>query len=157
MNSLARKIVLFYVGFSTYIMIEVMFHSKMSLFEPGWSYIASGLMGATAFMIIDSFNNSISWDIEFIIQMVLGGVVVTFIEFIVGLVSVFIFHSRMWDYSDMPMNLYGIICPQFTIFWILLSAIAIILGDIINFFIFQEGPHPYYIFFGKKIYLFKLK
>lgn len=150
MKSLLRKLVLFYIGFSTYITIEVLFHSKIRLFEMGWSYIASGMMGAAAFMILDMFNNKVSWDIELQYQMIVGGVVVTLIEFLVGIISVFVFHVHMWDYSNLKYNLYGIICPQFFIFWVLLSAVAILLADIINYYVFAEGPRPYYIIFGKK-------
>lgn len=155
MKELSRKIVLFYIGFSTYITIEVLFHAKMQMFELGWSYLASGLMGAAAFMIIDSFNNNISWDIELPYQMLAGGLVVTLIEFLVGMISVYIFHVKMWDYSNMRFNLYGVICPQFTIFWVLLSAIAIVLADMINYYVFGEGPKPYYIICGKKFELLK--
>ena len=30
---------------------------------------------------------------------------------------------KLWDYSDMPGNFKGIICPQFTLIWTLLGAI----------------------------------
>ena len=150
MKNILRRLVLFYVGFSTYITIEVLFHSRMRMFEMGWSYIASGIMGAAAFMILDMFNNNISWDIELQYQMIVSGIVVTLIEFLVGIVSVFVFHVHMWDYSNLKFNLYGVICPQFFIFWVLLSAIAILLADVINYYVFNEGPRPYYIIFGKK-------
>ena len=151
MRNLYRKLVLFYVGFSTYVTIEVLFHARLRLFEMGWSYIASGLMGALAFIIIDSFNDNISFDIELPLQMVAGGLVVTLIEFIVGMVSVYIFHVHMWDYSNFKYNLYGVICPQFTFFWILLSVVAIVLADAINYYVFRDTQKPYYIIFGKRI------
>ena len=155
MKNLLRKLVLFYVGFSTYITIEVLFHSGLKMFEMGWSYIASGIMGAAAFIILDMFNNNISWDIELQYQMIAGGIVVTLIEFLVGIISVFIFHVYMWDYSNLKFNLYGVICPQFFIFWVLLSAVAILLADAVNYYVFNEGPIPYYIIFGKKFSFIK--
>lgn len=32
-------------------------------------------------------------------------------------------HVKLWDYSDEKFNIQGIICPKFTFFWYLLSAI----------------------------------
>ena len=151
MKNILRKLVLFYTGFSTYITIEVLFHSKLTLFGAGWSFIASGIMGALAFILIDDINNHISWDIQLPIQMVLGGLIITLIEFIMGCISLYGFNVRMWDYINLPFNVLGIICLYFSIAWIFLSLIAIVLADVINYYVFKEGPLPYYYIFNKKI------
>lgn len=39
------------------------------------------------------------------------------LEFLTGFVLEKVFHKRWWDYSDVPFNLMGYICPKFSIFW----------------------------------------
>ena len=46
-----------------------------------------------------------------------GIILTTSIELIAGWGLDKIFHARWWDYSDMPLNLNGYICPAFSIIW----------------------------------------
>lgn len=48
---------------------------------------------------------------------------VTLIEYFAGLIFIKEMHVKLWDYSDEKFNIQGIICPKFTFFWYLLSAI----------------------------------
>ena len=48
---------------------------------------------------------------------------VTLIEYFAGLIFIKGMHVKLWDYSDEKWNIQGIICPKFTFFWYLLSAI----------------------------------
>lgn len=48
---------------------------------------------------------------------------VTLIEYFAGLIFIKGMHVKLWDYSDEKFNIQGIICPKFTFFWYLLSAI----------------------------------
>lgn len=48
----------------------------------------------------------------------LGGMILTtLIEFIAGFILYHCFHARWWDYSRMPGNIGGYICPLFSILW----------------------------------------
>lgn len=46
-----------------------------------------------------------------------GIILTTLIELIAGWALDKLFHARWWDYSDMPHNLNGYICPAFSIIW----------------------------------------
>lgn len=63
----------------------------------------------------------------------------------------------MWDYSNLPLNYKGIICVPFMLLWIVLSFLAIIVADSINYYVFDEKPAPYYKLFGRTIIQFKEK
>lgn len=39
------------------------------------------------------------------------------LEWITGFVLEKLFHQKWWDYSDMPFNLNGYICPMFSLMW----------------------------------------
>ena len=48
----------------------------------------------------------------------LGGMILTtVIEFIAGFILYHCFHARWWDYSRMPGNIGGYICPLFSVLW----------------------------------------
>ena len=47
----------------------------------------------------------------------------TLIEYIAGLLCLKVFQVRLWDYSDRRGNVQGIICPLFSLFWAVLSAL----------------------------------
>ena len=48
---------------------------------------------------------------------------ITFLEFIAGLIFIKGMKIKLWDYSDCFGNIKGIICPQFSFYWIVLSAL----------------------------------
>ena len=56
-------------------------------------------------------------------QALLGGLVITGIEYGVGMI--FNRRYRVWDYRRMPLNVQGQICLPFTLAWCGLSAAAV--------------------------------
>ena len=49
---------------------------------------------------------------------------------------------HIWDYSTMPLNIFGQICLPFSLAWMGLSGVAIILDDYIRYWFFnEEKPH----------------
>ena len=57
------------------------------------------------------------------VMFVVMALAMTLLEYIVGVVSFKGFHLRLWDYSKLWGNIQGIICPLFTFFWGVLSAL----------------------------------
>ena len=57
---------------------------------------------------------------------------VTAIEFIFGLIFNLWLKMNVWDYSKMPLNLLGQICPLFSILWVGLAICFLPLADVIN-------------------------
>lgn len=47
----------------------------------------------------------------------------TLIEYLAGLLLLKSSKVRLWDYSDLPGNIQGIICPQFSLVWAMFSAL----------------------------------
>lgn len=44
-------------------------------------------------------------------------IVTTLIEYLTGLILEKVFHTRWWDYSDMPLNIGGYVCLLFSLMW----------------------------------------
>ena len=47
----------------------------------------------------------------------------TVIEYIAGIVSLKVLHVRLWDYSRCWGNIQGLVCPLFSFFWAVISAV----------------------------------
>lgn len=148
MKIIIKNIILFAVGYCVYIAIEVTYK--------GFSYPLMGLCGGLALMIMDKINDYISWDIDIIIQGSIGSIIITFFELIIGEISLHTdFLPIMWDYSNVLLNFDGVICLPFSLIWIGLSIIGILVADTINYYIINIQPCPYYKCMGKVVLKFR--
>ena len=144
---LIKYLVLFLTGFCIYITIEVCFR--------GYSYPLMGVCGGLSLIILDSINDKISWDVDLIIQAIIGAIVITLFELLIGTMANNGLVEVMWDYSNIPFNYKGVICAPFSAIWTLLSVIGIFISDAINYYVFEEETTPYYKIFGHTIIKFK--
>jgi len=85
-----------------------------------------------------------------VLQQLIAASGITVIEFISGLILNVWLGLNMWDYSNMPGNILGQICPQFTILWFFLSAVGIILDDVVRWRFFGEEKPHYHLFKKRK-------
>lgn len=147
MKKLYKNLILFLLGYCVYIAIEVTYK--------GSSYVLMGIVGGLVILIIDKINNYISWDMDILLQGAIGSIIITLFEFIIGNISLYTdLLPMMWDYSNVPLNYQGIICLPFSLIWILLSIIGILVADAINYYVFDEMPVPCYKMFGRVILRF---
>lgn len=58
-----------------------------------------------------------------IVLFLLMALCITIIEYAAGLIFIKKMKIKLWDYSDMRWNFQGIICPLFSLFWLILSAL----------------------------------
>lgn len=58
-----------------------------------------------------------------VVILVICTILMTLIEFVAGYISLKYYHNRLWDYSDVPGNIMGIICPIFSLAWGVCGAI----------------------------------
>lgn len=142
-----RKVVLFLVGFCVYITIEVCFR--------GYSYPAMGLCGGVILLMVDMINETISWDMDILLQGAIGAVIATLFEFIIGCVCIRFGFAQMWDYTNIPLNYRGIICLPYSLAWIPVSIAGIFIADAINYYVFARQPVPHYKLFGKTVITYR--
>ena len=148
MKIIIKNIILFLVGYCAYIAIEVTFR--------GVSYPLMGICAGLAVIIIDKINDYISWDIDIILQGVIGSIVITIFELIIGEISLRTeLLPIMWNYSNVPLNFDGVVCVPFSLIWIGLSIIGILVADTINYYIINIQPCPYYKCMGKVVLKFR--
>ena len=52
-----------------------------------------------------------------ILLYITSTILVTFLEWLTGFLLEKMFHHRWWDYSEMPLNIGGYVCPLFSAIW----------------------------------------
>ncbi len=136
-----KWLILFSVGYYTYSLIEIAFR--------GYTYALMGFCAGMAVLLLDKINDNISWDVDILLQGVIGSVIITCMEMIIGnLMYTMPWIPIMWDYHNRWMNYNGIICPLFSVLWVLLSIVAILIADAINYYVLRDPDKPYYKLFG---------
>ena len=119
----------FFVGGIIYTLTEMLWR--------GYSHPSMTAAGGVCFLIIHLMTRSLSRDksaAEFFFGCVLGGLIITAVEFLAGVVVNILLGLDVWDYSEMPGNILGQICPAFTLAWMAISAPAQLLSRVIRRF-----------------------
>ena len=108
----------------------------------GRSHPAMFAVGGLAFLAVGAVNNYLPWSLGLLWQSLLGGAAITAIELVSGLILNVALGLRIWDYSGVPLNLWGQICLPYSLAWVALSVVAILLDDWLRYWIFGEDkPH----------------
>ena len=140
-SKLATALYLFYVGFTSYISIEVIYRGR--------SHWTMGLLGGICFLIIGAINQRCGWNIDLLLQMLMSAGIITVLEFAAGMILNVWLGLGIWDYSHMRLQLMGQISLLYTLLWIPLSLVAIFLDDWLRHFLFGEQK-PHYVLLGFK-------
>ncbi len=119
---LAQLIFSFLMGYFCYSLVEIVMR--------GYTHWTMSLTGGTVLMLLYIMNNR--GTMTLIRSCFLGSLLITAIEFMVGIFDNIIMNWNVWDYSDMPLNLLGQICLPFSFFWVVLCIPARLLCKRIN-------------------------
>lgn len=138
-----KAAILFLIGAAAYALIEVAFR--------GYTHWTMAVLGGILFLLLGGLNEWIPWEMPLALQCVIGAVIVTVAEFIAGLILNVWLGLGIWDYSDVPGNILGQICPQFIFAWLGLSLVAIILDDWLRYWIWGEDRPHYTVFKAHKV------
>lgn len=123
----------------------------------GYSHISMFLLaGFCGVFIIDSLNNIFSFDMDYLLQIIIATTLCTIAEGFAGIIVNKWLNLDIWDYSNLPFTFfYGQCNLYFVGAWTLLVAVGIIICDFINYYILKDDcTVPYYKIFGKKIFKF---
>lgn len=129
-----KLLVLAVIGGAIYVGIEMLWrgHSHPSMF----------ILGGLCFVSIGLINELFPWDLGIVWQALLGGTLVTCLEFITGVIVNIWLKLGVWDYSGLPLNILGQVCLSFYFAWVGLSVVAIVFDDYLRYWFFgEEKPH----------------
>ena len=136
------------VGF-TYYMLECFFR--------GYSHWSMFLLAGLLSFVIDGVNNILSFECDYLIQVLIVTTLCTIAEGCCGLIVNVWLQLNVWNYSKLWGTFFFGQCNTFfVIVWLVLIAlIGIPLCDAYNYYILKIEPCPYYIIFGHKFLQFK--
>lgn len=137
-DKFAKACILWGMGGVVYMLIETC--------TRGYSHWTMAILGGICFLAVGAFNERLPWEMPLWLQMFWGGLLITTLEFVTGCIVNLWLGWDVWDYSTEKYNLLGQICPKFTAYWILLSAVAIILDDWLRYLLFDEEMPKYKLF-----------
>lgn len=146
-KSFMKYLLLFTFSGYIYVCLELIFR--------GYSDITMMFASSICAIPMIILNNKFTYEIDFLLQLFLCAIFATLVEFIFGML--FNRDYSIWDYRNMPLNLYGQICLPFSLLWMIIAACVIPLMDWIDCYIFGYKPNkkPYYKIFGRIIWRMK--
>ena len=110
--------VLFYTGGAAYLTLELCFRGRSDasmFFAGGVCFLLIGHLGA------------VQPRLPVLPRAVVGALIVTMVELAAGMLVNRTY--AVWDYRHLPMNFMGQICPTFSLLWIPVSLVGILLYD----------------------------
>lgn len=129
-----RPLVLYGIGGLLYVLLEVIWR--------GYSHWTMHFVGGICFLLIGAINEVLPWKMPLVLQCIIGALVVTVVELASGCVINLWLGWDVWDYSGLPCNLWGQICLPFSMLWVAVSGVAIVLDDYLRHWLFgREHPH----------------
>lgn len=127
-------------AFLEYLTIYTVGAVVYSFCEIGWRgythwtmSFAGGLCMALIYISVNKHPNRPLW-----LQCVEGCLTITAVEFIIGYIVNYHLNWNVWDYSSLPFNIMGLVCPLYTALWFVLSIPAVFLSKIFKTKIFKN-------------------
>lgn len=138
-KQLIRKhLTLAMMGGLLYILVETVWR--------GYSHWTMFVLGGLCFLALGLINEVLPWETPLWKQVLLGASVITCLEFLTGCIVNLWFGWAVWDYSGMPGNVLGQICPQYSVLWLPVSLAGIVLDDWLRFWWWGEDRPRYTLF-----------
>ena len=119
----AKNVMVFFIGAVGYALIEIIWR--------GFTHPTMIFAGGICFLAFSYIAERMR-QTPLIVKAFLAALAVTAVELSFGLIFNLGFGMNVWDYSAMPLNLLGQICPTFSLIWCGLGLVFIPLAERIN-------------------------
>ena len=123
LNNTTKNIIIFLIFGISYYLLEILWR--------GYSHWTMIIVGGLCGLLIGLINE-ITPKMNTVLQMLLGSVIVTIIEFVTGYIINIKLDLNIWDYSNLKFNILGQVSLLFSVLWFFLSYIVIKLDDCIR-------------------------
>lgn len=138
MKKFFKHFILFFIFGCIYIVTELVYR--------GYSHWSMFILGGICGVLIGVFNEIFSWNTPMWKQAGIGASIITFLEFVCGVIVNIWLKWDVWDYSNVSFNIMGQICLPFIFIWFILAHIAIVFDDYLRYWLFKEQKPKYKYF-----------
>lgn len=90
------------------------------------------LLGGTCFIACGLLDELPKHPPPFWLQCIIGGGLITALEYLTGLIVNVLLGWQVWDYSSLPLNLHGQICAIYSLLWVVLAGVAVKLENFLH-------------------------
>ena len=117
-------------------LIGAFLYAGIELLWRGWTHWSMLLCGGLCFTLMYLIAAAA---LPLIAKCLISALAISAVEFVTGCVVNIILKWEVWDYSSRAGNLLGQICPQYSLYWLLLSIPGLFLCGILRRFLCRPG------------------
>ena len=117
-----NEFIVFVIGSLGYCVIEMLWR--------GYTHWTMAIAGGISFLLI--YNVNLRFSSKLLIKCLFSSLCITGVEFVFGILFNLILGLNIWDYSELPYNLFGQISLLYSVMWFFLSIPLIKLCDILK-------------------------
>lgn len=121
-------------------------YGALEILVRGHTHWTMVILGGACFVTVGLINEIIPWEMPLALQMLIGSVIITALEFCCGCIVNLWLGWDVWDYSKLWGNFLGQICPLYSVIWFFVSALAIVIDDYLRWALFDEEQPHYRLF-----------
>ena len=126
---------------TAYFLLEVVWKSARGYPQAiSWTMLVLALLLG---LVLERMGAELPWNCPIWAQAILSGLAITAAELLAGCILNLWLGWAVWDYSHLPGNLLGQVCPQFTALWCLVSGPVIVGLDWMRYAV-RGGERPRY-------------
>jgi uncharacterized membrane protein len=122
MRIFLRYLFIALLGGFGYCLIEIIWRGRTH-----YSMFFAGAIILSTFYYINEMYN-----ISFVEKCLIGMLIITGLEFVIGVLFNIVLKENVWDYSKMPLNILGQICVPFSALWFALSGVVFKVLEVIK-------------------------
>ena len=119
----------FSMGAVIYTLLETLYRLR--------THFTMCVLGGICGVIIYHINRTLKSE-RFITKALMSTILITITELISGIFLNVILGLKVWDYSSLPLNFMGQICPHFCIIWFIITVPSLWLCNVIDKYL---SPH----------------
>ena len=123
LNAIKKHVAFFLIGGAGYAIIELLWR--------GYTHPTMFFAGGLSFVMISKVAER-QKEKPLLVKAVISALGVTAVELLFGIVFNIIFKMHIWDYSKVPFNFLGQVCPVFTVAWGILALVFLPIADFLN-------------------------
>jgi len=144
LHNALKSVVLWLFGGAVYFLVEVVFKTVTGHAQSiNWTML---ILAAIICIPLDRANEMMSWDTPLWRQAITGGLCITAAELGAGIILNCWLELGIWDYSHCWGNLWGQICPKWTLIWCIVAGAGIVVFDWLRWILWPgEERKPHYI------------
>lgn len=137
MKKLSEYLFLWALGGCIYYGFEILFR--------GFSHWSMFVLGGICLIFFAVQGKMVHWEDPLWRQILRCVIFVTSMEFITGIIVNKWLHMDVWDYSELPFQIFGQVCLQFAIIFSGLCAVGILLSGYLLHWIYGEEKPQYHV------------